>query len=94
LVDELLFNDAIRNANKVWQLIKENGKEDETKRICRDVLAEIKIKINQMKLEEEKHYFHHSNNMLLQTSSSVIMQLRYLSKLKNVTKFKPSEKNT
>jgi hypothetical protein len=58
LVGERRFSDAIRNATKVWQLIKENGKEDETKRICRNILSEAYMKEDQF---EEAHFFNEGN---------------------------------
>jgi hypothetical protein len=39
MIGELRFIDAIQHAKKVWELIKEKGKEDETKRKCRNVLT-------------------------------------------------------
>jgi hypothetical protein len=55
---ELRFNEAIRNENKVWQYIKENGKKDETKRTSRNILAEDYLKEEQY---EERDFFNAGN---------------------------------
>jgi neutral trehalase len=44
------FNETIRQANSVWELIKENGKEEETKFKCRNIIAEVCTKPEDWKM--------------------------------------------
>jgi hypothetical protein len=40
LIGENRFSKALRTANEIWEKIKENGQEDETKKNCRNILTE------------------------------------------------------
>jgi hypothetical protein len=40
LIGENRFSEALRTANEIWEKIKENGQEDETKKNCRNILTE------------------------------------------------------
>jgi hypothetical protein len=40
LIGENRFSEALRTANEIWENIKENGQEDETKKNCRNILTE------------------------------------------------------
>jgi hypothetical protein len=40
LIGENRFSEALRMANEIWEKIKENGQEDETKKNCRNILTE------------------------------------------------------
>jgi hypothetical protein len=40
LFGENRFIEALRTANEIWEKIKENGQEDETKKNCRNILTE------------------------------------------------------
>jgi hypothetical protein len=53
-IGESRFDEAIKQANAVWELITENGKEDETKLKCRNILAEAYQKTE---MWEEASYF-------------------------------------
>jgi hypothetical protein len=58
LIGEPSFGDAIQHANNVWELIKENRKENETKRKCGNILAEAFQKEEQW---DEAHFFTQGN---------------------------------
>jgi hypothetical protein len=40
-IGENRFSQALRIANEIWEKIKENGQEDETKKNCRKILTEV-----------------------------------------------------
>jgi DNA phosphorothioation-dependent restriction protein DptG len=40
LIGENRFSETLPTSNKIWEKIKENGQEDETKKNCRNILTE------------------------------------------------------